>query len=454
MLYSSENVAPFSGSARPRCGAVSVDGGQALFVSGRDGSASASSIYFKLFKIKVRVFESTVLSYSLNPQTELGRRIHIDLLFADGSRLTELQARANDSLPLSDPRGVLQRWTKIVCPVGSFAAGKQIQEILVGYSNPSSEGDFSAYLDSLELRLTGGIPVPWSRSDVGGSSKGSAVLENGLWYVLGTGRGLLYGGDNFNFLSQPFSGNVCITARLETQEQVMGGSFAGVMIRESQDVNSRFVMLGLYPQFGLQSSFRVSPTAPIQSITHDVYGKNAPRWLRVVRSGNLFTTYTSQDGIVWQDTLYRLTVQMDPAVAVGLAASSGSTSETMDSRFSSVIVSINPPTSVGGVRAQVPQEFQLYQNYPNPFNPSTMIRYALPRRSNVNIEVFNMMGQKIALLVQDRQAAGEYQVLWNGVNSAGMQVASGVYLCRMRVWGDSDGQSDGQFFTKKLLLVR
>jgi len=454
ILYSSVNIAPFSGSVRPRSAAVGFDGGKSLFISGRDSSASTSSIYFKLFKIKVRVFESTVLSYSLNPQTELGRRIHVDLLFADGSRLTELKATASDSLPLSVPRGALQRWTKIVCPVGSFAAGKQIQEILVGYSNPSSEGDFSAYLDSLELRLTGGIPVPWSRSDVGGSSKGSAVLENGLWYVLGAGRGLLYGGDNFNFLSQPFSGNVCITARLETQEQVMGGSFAGVMIRESQDVSSRLVMLGLYPQFGLQSSFRVSPTAPIQSVTHDVYGKNAPRWLRIVRSGNLFTTYTSPDGIVWQDTLYRLTVQMDPTVAVGLAASSGSTSETMDSPFSSVIVSVNPPTSVGGVTAQVPQEFQLYQNYPNPFNPSTMIRYALPRRSNVDIEVFNMMGQKIALLVHDRQAAGEYQVLWNGVNNAGMQVASGVYLCRMRVWGDSDGQSDGQFFTKKLLLVR
>jgi len=64
------------------------------------------------------------------------------------------------------------------------------------------------------------------------------------------------------------------------------------------------------------------------------------------------------------------------------------------------------------------------------------------------------MGQKIASLVQDRQAAGEYRVLWNGGDSAGMQAASGVYICRMRVWGDSEGQSDGQFFIKKLVLVR
>ena len=102
----------------------------------------------------------------------------------------------------------------------------------------------------------------------------------------------------------------------------------------------------------------------------------------------------------------------------------------------------------------IPKVYALEQNYPNPFNPSTTIRYALPRRSNVDIEVFNMMGQKIASLVQDRQAAGEYRVLWNGGDSAGMQVASGVYICRMRVWGDSEGQSDGQFFIKKLVLVR
>ena len=113
-----------------------------------------------------------------------------------------------------------------------------------------------------------------------------------------------------------------------------------------------------------------------------------------------------------------------------------------------------PSTNVKKQEMQLPHEFKLNQNYPNPFNPSTMIRYALPRRSNVDIEVFNMMGQKIALLVQDRQAAGEYQVLWNGGDSAGMQVASGAYICRMRVWGDSERESDGKFFTKKLLLVR
>ncbi|MCX6132191.1 MAG: T9SS type A sorting domain-containing protein [Ignavibacteriales bacterium] len=110
--------------------------------------------------------------------------------------------------------------------------------------------------------------------------------------------------------------------------------------------------------------------------------------------------------------------------------------------------SADPATSL------IPSASELKQNYPNPFNPSTTVRYVLPRRSNVDIEVFNMMGQKISLLVQDRQAAGEYQVLWNGGDNAGMQVASGVYICRMRVWGDSEGESDGQFFTKKLLLVR
>ena len=113
-----------------------------------------------------------------------------------------------------------------------------------------------------------------------------------------------------------------------------------------------------------------------------------------------------------------------------------------------------PSTNVKKQEMQLPHEFKLNQNYPNPFNPSTTIRYALPRRSNVDIEVFNMMGQKIASLVQDRQAAGEYRVLWNGGDSAGMQVVSGVYICRMRVWGDSEGEADGQLFTKKLVLVR
>jgi hypothetical protein len=71
--------------------------------------------------------------------------------------------------------------------------------------------------------------------------------------------------------------------------------------------------------------------------------------------------------------------------------------------------------------------FSLEQNYPNPFNPSTTISYQLPMTSNVELSIYNLLGQKVALLVSQRQAAGTYRIDWNAGD-----LPSGVYLYRLQ----------------------
>ena len=78
-----------------------------------------------------------------------------------------------------------------------------------------------------------------------------------------------------------------------------------------------------------------------------------------------------------------------------------------------------------------PDRFFLSQNYPNPFNPSTTIEYAVPNQSAVTIDIYNQVGQLIRRLVSETQPAGAYSVVWDGKNSRGQQVASGVYLYRI-----------------------
>ena len=80
------------------------------------------------------------------------------------------------------------------------------------------------------------------------------------------------------------------------------------------------------------------------------------------------------------------------------------------------------------VNTKVPETFKLFQNYPNPFNPSTTIRYELPSPAKVKIIVYDLNGEKIASLVDNYQAAGEYNVTWNGKNDFGQDVASGIYF--------------------------
>ena len=99
----------------------------------------------------------------------------------------------------------------------------------------------------------------------------------------------------------------------------------------------------------------------------------------------------------------------------------------------------------------LPQSFALGQNYPNPFNPSTIIPYQLPEAGWVRLEVFNLLGQRVATLVDQQQPAGFHTVTWDATSAAGQSVAAGVYLYRLRA-GDQqqsrrmvliDGQAGG-----------
>ncbi len=77
------------------------------------------------------------------------------------------------------------------------------------------------------------------------------------------------------------------------------------------------------------------------------------------------------------------------------------------------------------------QTFALYANYPNPFNAETQMTYALPVAGAVELAIYNVRGQRVRTLVQGVQAAGRYQIVWDGRNDTGAGLASGVYLSRL-----------------------
>lgn len=80
----------------------------------------------------------------------------------------------------------------------------------------------------------------------------------------------------------------------------------------------------------------------------------------------------------------------------------------------------------------IPATFDLSQNFPNPFNPSTVIRYELPTEVRMVIEIYSLLGQRIAILVDDVVAPGRYSVTWTGRSDDGRLIPSGVYFYRMR----------------------
>ena len=95
---------------------------------------------------------------------------------------------------------------------------------------------------------------------------------------------------------------------------------------------------------------------------------------------------------------------------------------------------------------EIPSKYSLSQNYPNPFNPVTNIDFALPKRSQVKIIIYNMLGQKIFTLLDKELDYGRYTVTWNGRNQFGGQVSTGVYLVKF--------QSREFFKTRKMVFLK
>lgn len=95
----------------------------------------------------------------------------------------------------------------------------------------------------------------------------------------------------------------------------------------------------------------------------------------------------------------------------------------------------------GAARQGLPTQFALNQNYPNPFNPSTVVSFDLPVASRVNITVFNVLGQKVATIVDEQMEAGSYEKNWDATN-----YSSGLYFYRI--------QADNFTETKKMMLLK
>ena len=91
-----------------------------------------------------------------------------------------------------------------------------------------------------------------------------------------------------------------------------------------------------------------------------------------------------------------------------------------------------------------PESFSLSQNYPNPFNPQTQIVYALPRECHVKVTIFNLLGQRVKVLVDKYQKAGFKRVYWDGKDERGVEVASGIYFYKIQA---------GDFVQSKKMVI-
>lgn len=188
---------------------------------------------------------------------------------------------------------------------------------------------------------------------------------------------------------------------------------------------------------------------------------SSPIWLRVKRSGNQWQMRFSYDGTNWVTTR-----PFTHNLAVSSIGPFFGNEGTPPPQFTGLIdyfynvdVPIVPTGPVmsnyqpenSNVSEPVPEEYFLKPNYPNPFNPSTTIQFGLPEPAQVQLKVYNMLGQLVATLAEQHRSAGYYQVKWDGRNQDGQPVGSGVYIYRIV----AVNEAGGTFSTlNKMMLLR
>jgi hypothetical protein len=142
--------------------------------------------------------------------------------------------------------------------------------------------------------------------------------------------------------------------------------------------------------------------------------------------GKVSSNLTLEQGIV--DGNLRVLVYMNSGAGLTgeLLTVSGATLQKVEA-----VDNFGRPVKVTLVNKVIPTAFALHPNYPNPFNPTTNISFALPIDSKVSLKLYNVAGQLVRTLVNETMPAGNHTVTWDGSNSNGEKVASGIYFYKL-----------------------
>jgi regulation of enolase protein 1 (concanavalin A-like superfamily) len=201
--------------------------------------------------------------------------------------------------------------------------------------NNAGTSEWSNIIDVTTPLAGGGLPVPWQTEDFA-TSGGAASFSNGVFTVSGDGADIWEIVDHFRFVYQERTGDLTITARIDSQSATHGWAKAGLMMREGFSALSRNALVFVTPDHGVGFQWRTASGG----FTEYVPGPadvRAPLWLRLVRTGDIVAGYWSPDGNHWQ-LIGSVTLTFAHSYRVGMAVTSHEQGVLSMVKFSNVNV--------------------------------------------------------------------------------------------------------------------
>ncbi|WP_035651226.1 family 16 glycosylhydrolase [Flavobacterium sp. ASV13] len=274
------------------------------------------------------------------------------------------QAESSASVPSNYPvgrhsiyQGVVKQtntwhtvtFTYVSTPDAS-TADNEVNRFVFLYEPGTNSGN-TYYFDNLRaLNLVHtetpvGLPWPWVSTDLGEvTPAGEATHSSGTFTIKGSGTDIWDTSDQFQFVNQSITGDAEIIAKVNSLTNTNTYAKAGVMFRETLTPTSKHAMTDVTPAAGVEF---LSRNATSGVTVADVAAGTAPKWVRVVRSGNVFTSYTSDNGTTWTQLGTPKTITMANTIYVGMAVTSHANGTLGTGVFSDVIVrNITPNPNV------------------------------------------------------------------------------------------------------------
>ena len=194
--------------------------------------------------------------------------------------------------------------------------------------------------------------------------------------------------------------------------------------------------------YGLQVQYEASKLEFVEARTEQPLGGSELATPQVLADQAGVLTVAAHGDLV-SDGEVALSLVFRPTTEIENTVIEITDNQTYDSAFGFNRLALPAPVQV----QTRPLVFSLANNYPNPFNPATTIKYALPQAADVELTVYNVLGQPVRTLVAEHQNAGRYVVEWDATNDSGHSLSSGMYFYRL--------EAGGEFLeTKKMLLLK
>gem|GEM_PF-5415858 len=354
-----------------------------------------------------------------------------------------------DAAASFDACGTVSFMSQSVTAVSCDQVGETLSVEVIGVDPHGNTAACTAQLTVV------GMPCGFEATDIdcenGASASYDPVEES---FTLSANDCSGYPQGEYSIVKTELCGDGEIVAQISS---LSGDGRAGLIMMENADSEARFVGIIKDLTRRVRTEYRISTGGNVSSKRRTRSGVD---WLRIVRTGSRFRTYTSTNGNNWRLVHTISFSNFADCIQVGMLVYTKNANEPITAVFENVKVigdspsALEQPITDAVHQLQITDDQQIQTDLgtgvdlnvaPNPFADQTQIEFTLPNASDVTLEIYNLHGQRVQSLESAQLDAGNHRYQWNGQSSKGEPLPTGIYMLRLR--------ADKKWITTKVSLV-